>query len=67
MDRYNIIEHTLPSDSFMSCLNSLPGYFTREFEFLRLIVLAVFSKNTRQHLNPEVPTKFYRKERPHDL
>ena len=26
-----------------------------------------FSKNIRQHLNPEVPTKFYRKERPHDL
>ena len=26
-----------------------------------------FLKNIRQHLNPEVPTKHYRKERPHDL
>ena len=26
-----------------------------------------FSKNIRQHLNPEFPIKFYRKERPHDL
>ena len=31
------------------------------------LLLAIFSKNIRQHLNPEVPTKFYRKERPHDL
>ena len=29
--------------------------------------LLFFSKNIGQHLNPEVPTKFYRKERPHDL
>ena len=33
----------------------------------RTTVSHFFSKNIRQHLNPEVPTKFYRKERPHDL
>ena len=29
--------------------------------------LTYFSKNIRQHLNSEVPTKFFRKERLHDL
>ena len=32
----------LPADSFMSCLDSLLGYFTGEFRALQLIVFAVF-------------------------
>ena len=32
----------LPSDSFMSCLHSLLGYSTVEFQALQLIVLAAF-------------------------
>ena len=32
----------LPSDSFMSCLDFLPGYSTGEFRALQLIALAVF-------------------------
>ena len=35
------IEH-VASDSFVSCLDSLQGYFTGEFQALQLIVLAVF-------------------------
>ena len=31
----------LPSDSFVSCLDSLLGYSTGEFQVLQLIVLAV--------------------------
>ena len=38
----NIGWNMLPSDSFMSCLHSLLGYSTGEFQALQLIVLAVF-------------------------
>ena len=38
----NIGMNMLPLDSFMSCLHSLLGYSTREFQALQLIVLAVF-------------------------
>ena len=38
----NFSLNILPSDSFMSCLDSLLGYFTVEFQALQLIVLAVF-------------------------
>ena len=38
----NIGLNMFPLESFMSCLHSLLGYFTREFQALQLIVLAVF-------------------------
>ena len=38
----NIGLNMLPLDSFMSCLHSLLGYSTGEFQALQLIVLAVF-------------------------
>ena len=38
----NIGLNLLPSDSFMSCLDSLLGYSTEEFQVLQLIVFAVF-------------------------
>ena len=38
----NIGLNMLPSDSFMPCLVSLPGYSTGEFQALQLIVLVVF-------------------------
>ena len=39
----NIGLNMLPSDTFMSCLHSLLGYSTGEFQDLQLIVLVVFS------------------------
>ena len=38
----NIGLDMLTSDSFMSCLDSLLGYSTGEFEALQLIILMVF-------------------------
>ena len=38
----NIVLNMLPLDSFMSCLHSLLGYSTGEFQALQLIVLVVF-------------------------
>ena len=38
----NIGLNMLPLDSFMSCLHSLLGYSTGEFQALQLIVLAAF-------------------------
>ena len=38
----NIELNMFPLDSFMSCLHSLQGYFTGEFQALQLIVLATF-------------------------
>ena len=32
----------LPSDSFVSCLDSLLGYSTREFQALQLVVFGVW-------------------------
>ena len=39
----NIGLNMLPLDSFMSCLHSLIGYSTGEFQALQLIVLVAFS------------------------
>ena len=36
------IEHVVPSDSFMSCLDSLLGYSTGKFQVLQVIVFVVF-------------------------
>ena len=38
----NIGLNMLPSDPFMSCLHSLLGYSTGDFQALQLIVLTVF-------------------------
>ena len=38
----NIGLNMLPSDSFMSCLHSLLGYFTGDFQVLHLIVIVAF-------------------------
>ena len=38
----NIGLNMLPSDAFMSCLHSLLGYSTGEFQALQLIVLVTF-------------------------
>ena len=39
---WNIGFNMLPSDFFMSCLDSLPGYYIGEFKTLQLIVFASF-------------------------
>ena len=38
----NIGLNMFPSDSFMSCLHSLLGYYTGDIQALQLIVLAAF-------------------------
>ena len=39
---FNIALNMFPLDSFMSCLHSLLGYSTGEFQALQLIVFAAF-------------------------
>ena len=48
---WNIGLNMLPSDSFMSCYNSLLGYYIGEFQASQLIVLALFGEWIK-HLPP---------------
>ena len=47
--------------------NTMKSKFGKFLQELFSRGVAIFSKNIRQDLNLEVPTKFYQKERPHDL